>query len=225
MTRLPLDDRNVVGVPGPRYEHKDVCSHPFCDERNPTPGKGYHHIWRRSFLGGGFNWVKLPDGKVVGNVVYLCREHHREITENKAWISLLEATAPLVGHIGLWYAWNDDNLAQNLDPQPPLSLQEAEETPSIKIAVKSGGDLSPGENCPTCERRIPHPKKETSPATTVVKSWRLPAAEKEAREETIAATAEHLGISTKEKFWMDKLVLTLCVIALQGPSNPGIRSD
>jgi hypothetical protein len=93
----------------------------------------------------------------------------------------------------------------------------------MKLDVETG-EVSvvapePGENCPTCERRVPHPKKESSPKTTVVKSWRLPAEEKEAREETIAATAEHLGISTKEKFWMDKLILHLCVLALQGPGN------
>jgi hypothetical protein len=45
----------------------------------------------------------------------------------------------------------------------------------------------------------------------------MPAEEKEVREEIIEATAAHLGISKKEKFWFDKLILSLCVIALQGP--------
>lgn len=228
MTRLPLDDRNVVGHPGPRYLPPMRCARPFCDVRaeQGAPGLELHHIWRRSFLGGGFNWAKLPDGKVVGNVVYLCREHHREITENQA--SIQWNTLEFVWDTGA-------SVRHALSPQPPLSLSEVEETPDIKIAVKSGGNLTvgghekfgvpmvkapePGETCQLCERRLPHPKKETSPATTVVKSWRLPAAEKEAREETIAATAEHLGISTKEKFWMDKLILHLCVIALQGPGR------
>jgi hypothetical protein len=145
------------------------------------------------------------------------------VTENKAVIRWSDA----YGNFG----WREGKTEHALRPQPPLSVSEVEETPVIKssreIGATSGGHEiyevpmvkppEPGETCQLCERRLPHPKKESSPKTTVVKSWRLPAEEKESREETLEATALHLGINPKEKFWMDKLILNLCIIALRGP--------
>jgi hypothetical protein len=230
MTHLPLEDRNVWGVPGPDYEPEDVCSHPFCEEKF-FDVDGYrlekHHLWPRSFLRNQpTTWVKLPNGRIVGNIVYLCREHHRQITENIARIEW--------DNIRGFILRGPTANGWKIEPQPPLSqsaLSEGvrEETPRLhgdESPAAAGGNLGPapsesaphpGEDCPLCKRRVPHPKKADSPKTSVVKSWRMPAEEKEVREEIIEATAAHLGISKKEKFWFDKLILSLCVIALQGP--------
>lgn len=239
MTHLPLINRNVWGAPGPRYRPEYVCSHPFCNQRRDLE---LHHLWPRSFLRNQpRDWVKLPDGKVIGNLVWLCAPHHILISENKTRI--------FFGHRHFYWHGGDDAV-EPLDPQPPLSQSDIPDDDSPRETPRSalGGlteraegikrawtsfpledpdpvektsseiwePISPGENCPACKRRVPHPKKESSPKTTVTKSWRLPAEEKEAREELLEDTAAHLGIQTSEKFWLDKTILALCALALQG---------
>lgn len=244
MTHLPLTDRNVWGVGGVRYRPEYVCSHPACDKRYDLE---LHHIWPRSFLRNQpRDWVKLPDGKVIGNLVWLCAPHHILISENKERIEWLETEAMFPAG----FYWQDEvGCSTPLSPQPPLSQSEISddsglrETPRIastklselSAAIVGGHErfgvpvektssaiwepISPGENCPRCGKRQPHPKKENSPKTTVTKSWRLPAEEKEAREELLEQTASHLGIPTSTKFFVDKLVLALCALALQGPGG------
>lgn len=254
VTHLPLQYRRVFGAPGPRYRPEYVCSHPFCDARRDLE---LHHLWPRSFLRNQpRDWVKLPDGKVIGNLVWLCAPHHILISENKTRI--------FFGHRHFYWHGGDDAV-EPLDPQPPLSQSDipdddspretprsalggltgrsrawsdscgyckgypdqspspdclsAEYHPVEKTSSEIWEPISPGENCPACKRRVPHPKKESSPKTTVTKSWRLPAEEKEAREELLEQTASHLGISTSSKFWLDRTILELCVLALQGPGK------
>src|SRR5215831_12649750 len=106
MTRLPLDSWEITGIDGGGYVANAVCAHPDCDlvvgER--------HHLWRRSFLAGDFWWVRLPDGAVLGNVVFLCQHHHQLITENKARIEL----------IGEALVWVDASGQELLSWQPPF---------------------------------------------------------------------------------------------------------
>lgn len=62
--------------------------------------------------------------------------------------------------------------------------------------------IEPGQICPTCERRVNHPRKHDSP-DTVVFSYRAPADEADAHKEVLEATAKHLGTSERphERFW------------------------
>lgn len=181
MTRLPLEDRRVVGTSGPSYEPKAVCHAPYCSE---TDGLERHHCWRRSFLGGGFNWVRLPDGRIVANVVRLCRFHHQCITENRAEILHYDTSE------GWKFFWNDladGDVWWPLSPQPPsvsevggvshskalddfpeedvapiqeetIGAVESLREPSTGIVWVPGHEPHPpqeGQECPVCHRKVP----------------------------------------------------------------------
>lgn len=53
--------------------------------------------------------------------------------------------------------------------------------------------LEPGSTCDGCGRRVPYPKRESSPDTKVV-AKRVPRDEAEAHEAVAVAAAEHLGV-------------------------------
>ena len=56
-------------------------------------------------------------------------------------------------------------------------------------------ELGPGKKCPTCDRRIPHEKKATSPKS-VVNSFRAPTAEdRDVFKETLEALEVYIGVS------------------------------
>lgn len=67
-----------------------------------------------------------------------------------------------------------------------------------------------GESCPTCNRRVPHKKKETSP-TTKVWSTRVPIDDAETFSELVDAAAEHHGLSSKphHRYWTMLFAVTL----------------
>ena len=53
--------------------------------------------------------------------------------------------------------------------------------------------IHPGDTCDRCGRRVPHPKKASSPTTRPL-AYRVPEGDYEAHLETIDAVAELLGI-------------------------------
>lgn len=76
-------------------------------------------------------------------------------------------------------------------------MNEAEKAyPEVFSHSEFGAEVSPhtheapppGETCPTCSRRIPFPKKKTSP-TTRVYSIRVPADDLDALKEVIEAAS------------------------------------
>lgn len=141
MTFLPLDDRNVVGVEGPKPQLGPLCAHPFCNR----PWEEKHHLWRRSFLAGAFDWVRLPDGQVVCNVVGLCLIHHGMITVNDARITYVPQTGLLM--------WHSPGAEGRLDGQGDWH----------DVSSK-GHDYSSHDSsiCPTCHQRV-KPKIENKP--------------------------------------------------------------
>jgi hypothetical protein len=62
--------------------------------------------------------------------------------------------------------------------------------------------IEAGQTCPTCERRVPHPRQEKSP-DTVVFSYRVPADEAEAHRDTREVVARFLGAYERPhwQFW------------------------
>ncbi len=62
--------------------------------------------------------------------------------------------------------------------------------------------LDPGQTCEGCGRKVPYPKKESSPDTIVV-SYRVPVDEAEAHKVVLDEAARHLGTSERphERFW------------------------
>ncbi len=79
--------------------------------------------------------------------------------------------------------------------------------------MSTPADIAPGQSCPTCQRRVPYPKVETSP-TSAVWSMRLPADAKEDFRGIVDALACHLGTGD-EPYAPYKALLTAAYYALQ----------
>ena len=77
--------------------------------------------------------------------------------------------------------------------------------------------IAPGNDCPTCHRRVPHPKKPSSPESEVF-STRMPLGEKKTFNEMIDAAAKSHGLHDKphHKYWT---LLHGLVLLLQEPSH------
>ena len=76
--------------------------------------------------------------------------------------------------------------------------------------------LVPGKECPTCSRRFPYPKKESSPDSRV-RSYRVPIGEDDDYADVIEAAAKHIG-TFGSPFWQYRLFLRGCADLLAGPS-------
>lgn len=74
--------------------------------------------------------------------------------------------------------------------------------------------IHPGDTCPTCARRLPFPKKETSPKTRPL-AYRIPLDEADAHLEVIDAVAELIGV-TGEKYHRYKTMNFALIAVLQG---------
>lgn len=62
--------------------------------------------------------------------------------------------------------------------------------------------IEPGHTCPTCARRVPHPRKQTSPDTKVF-SYRVPLDAADDHAEIRDQVAEYLGTAGRphDAFW------------------------
>lgn len=134
MTR-PLEDRNVVGIEGRSYKvGSPRCANPSCRRW----AEHAHHMWSRSAMGNkSFNWIQLPDGRVVANLVGLCPRCHGDLHDGRARIDL--DTEALV------FNWVDrvEQTVAPLDPQPP--------TPDVLDERQADNhEHGAGEVCPTC---------------------------------------------------------------------------
>jgi hypothetical protein len=141
VTLLPDDQFGIRGFPGNAYDVPFSCSHPDCDQ----PAAHTHHCWPRSHLRNQpYEWVKLPDGTVIGNRLGFCVKHHDMLTGEiggyrarlrwEAGIMWWEARVPTGGGLTLSF--------QRVGPtrhQPPVAGHEI---------VHDG--TAEGEVCPTC---------------------------------------------------------------------------
>lgn len=129
MTALPpIEGRLIRGVSSQRHPLNDTCSHPDCSEPAVDP----HHIFPRSSIGNDSWFVEIeyegnfPGGKdvcVIPHVTGLCRAHHDDVEEHRAWIKLEDGKF-------VWYdQTNEDHLNSQgngnvwqelgaIDPQP-----------------------------------------------------------------------------------------------------------
>jgi len=148
LTKLPSEDWNVIGIDGPPYPLSRMCSHPTCLDY----GSEHHHIWRRSFLGGTYSWVMLPDGTMIGNVLMLCNEHHRQVTENEVQIGWEEDCF-------FWVA--DSQELMMLSFQPPHVRPEYENLHHDESTFETAGEKTEpvlDNECPVCRQPLPRPK-------------------------------------------------------------------
>lgn len=153
MTKIPTESWDIKGLEGedyPPYKVSQPCSVPGC--RRPVDHT--HHIVRRSFLGGPFDWVRMPDGCEIGNLTGMCYLHHEDVTVNKKDVTYDDGV----------YFWGTDPL----DPQPPR-IQNT--------AVGLGHVITEEherETCPTCKRKMPKPKIETDPEQKKIRAtWAI----------------------------------------------------
>lgn len=80
--------------------------------------------------------------------------------------------------------------------------------------------VEPGQTCPNCGRRVSHPKKATSPTSSVI-SYRLPIDEEKAHKESLEAVARYIGTFERPhwQFWTQVYALAR---VLQDPEMQGI---
>jgi hypothetical protein len=160
VTLTPSSDFGIRGEPGKAYDVNPVCAAPGCRERSVHG----HHLWARSHLRGQpQDWVKLPDGTILGNRTGLCLVHHNAVTGGPGGHQ-----ARVVFKQGLFWwevkttsdTWGGTGL---LDPQPPGVTAEAT-TPAASRAV------APAESaCPTCG----HVRKREHQPRRKSKTWTL----------------------------------------------------
>ena len=78
------------------------------------------------------------------------------------------------------------------------------------------GDVSapePGQTCGVCKRRVPHPRKESSPVTKTV-SYRVPVDEHEAHKDVLETAAKFLGVH-EQPHWQFKAMSLALALVLQ----------
>lgn len=164
MTLSPTESRNVVGLKGdayPDYRVGPLCCAPGCSRLCDHA----HHLWRRSQLGGPFSWVRLEDGTILGNLVPLCYDCHRKITDNEAHILWVRESFQWSDRASAWKD-RDWDWPCLIDPQPPIHGKPEQpdmSTPSLGPAAV--------ETCPTCKRTMPHEHSEKKSKAKRRKTW------------------------------------------------------
>ena len=182
MTLLPVESRDVKGVPATKYRVNRICSHPHCTAASEP---GAHHIFRRSAIIGDSYFVSIDGGEPIPHAVGLCSEHHRRITENRSWIRYEG------GKFCWWDRHPSDESVWNeigpLDPQPGQLEKRAPQKPA-RLKTEKTEEKRPSANwairCPKdaaaqyggedgiallkemvaeCARLIPHRDEDSPP--------------------------------------------------------------
>jgi hypothetical protein len=78
--------------------------------------------------------------------------------------------------------------------------------------------LAPGTTCEACKRKMPYPRKESSP-TSKTFAYRVPVDEAEAHAETLDVAARFVGVA-EQPFFQYKLIALALVLVLQ---DEGLR--
>jgi hypothetical protein len=185
VTKPPIDSWQVRGVAGPSYKVGPRCAVPACRRL----AEHAHHLWRRSALGGPFDWVELPDGHVVGNLVGMCPQHHDAVTGriggHKAAIRMTE------DHVFWWCTIPDETSGIEYEFVAPLEPQP----PTHGALVASPADVESENSCPTCGR--PRARRRSSPTgrRRARKTWpvKVPADAEEDGAEVLDSLTEDLA--------------------------------
>lgn len=217
----------------PQYKLGPFCFVPGCGEFREQ-GDG-HHVWRRSNQTKSW-WVELPDGLLVPNRVGLCPQHHRDVTGDiGGHVAVIQVD--MLGRL-IWRsggAGEPVHLEFGHDPfaaldELPLEVLsqltvDGREVPHEQVVAEKHEHeaVQPGQKCPTCKRRVNHPKKKDSPVSKVT-SMRMPLEAAETFEETLEACAEHAGVKSSEPYWKHK-VITLALAYLLQQDTRALRSE
>lgn len=79
--------------------------------------------------------------------------------------------------------------------------------------------IEPGQTCPACERRVPHPPKESSPQSKKKAYW-VAVDEHKAHEEVLEAAAKFIG-TYERPFWEFQTVTIALALLLQDENMRG----
>jgi hypothetical protein len=167
MTALkPIENRRVRGVAAERYPLNEVCAHPSCKDPAVDP----HHIFPRSMINGDSWFVEIsneggerekgaPGFDPIPHVTGLCRVHHDDVEEHRAWIKLEDG-----GFV--WYVRKEDDWLRRgaLNPQPPG--KEGKPKRAVQRPRKTG---APG--CSTTRSSRPKGSSRTTRARPTTRSW------------------------------------------------------
>jgi hypothetical protein len=143
MTRLPADSWAIDALRGPEwppYRVGPVCALQGCSSINVQA----HHIVRRSFMAGAYDWVKIDGKDIVGNLLPLCWKHHQQVTENRTRIVWDEKEK--------LFWWRDEEGELLRLTQPPTI--EAVRAKDVQVGHEAEA------SCPTCHQKLPRPKLE-----------------------------------------------------------------
>jgi hypothetical protein len=188
LTLLPSDSWEIEGVSGDRYQVPVRCQAPGCQRYSDH----LHHLWRRSFLGGDYWWVRLPGGLVVRNIVGLCIPHHEDVTGK-----------PGAGHVA-WIRWIPGTQEFRwMEEESTSGKWRQVGTLSLPAPIKTASDGTPGreaERCPVCgklKRQTVEHEHEPGPKRPR-KSWtiQVPADEEDGAtvlDELVEGCAEVFG--------------------------------
>jgi hypothetical protein len=152
----PLIDPAIRGVEGKRHEVSQHCCVPGCISLSQHG----HHMWARSFLRGQpTEWVALPSGRIVSNVVGLCIRHHNQVTGDVGGHQAMIRCEPDESFI--WLTAQDGGWINEgaLNPQP--YFQQEEEKP--KTRKQAHLHLDPGQTCGSCGYTAPRKRPSASP--------------------------------------------------------------
>jgi hypothetical protein len=160
---LPVVARRYAyrGVEGPAYVVGPNCSTPFCT----SLADHAHHLFRRTALGGPFDWVEI-DSTTWQNKTAICWRHHQDLTGDvgghKAAIRFVENN----------WLWCEVHTRGNELQFVPVGRIEPQPLTLESLADGSRADGAPGSaTCPTCghvkRRRLPIAGRRRR------KSWRI----------------------------------------------------
>lgn len=80
-------------------------------------------------------------------------------------------------------------------------------------------ELEPGTVCGTCKRKVPHPRKPSSP-TSKTFAYRVPVDEAEAHADVLDQAARFVGVA-EQPFWNFKVLALALALVLQDESLRG----
>lgn len=89
----------------------------------------------------------------------------------------------------------------------------------VPQATGAPGVAEPGQDCPTCNRRVPLPKTDKTPPTKHKGYW-VPADEYDAHLEILETAAKHLGCY-EQAFWEFKTAALALYLVLQDETLAG----
>jgi len=150
-------------------------------------------------------------------------EAERQYIVGKKNLGWLMKKYPLPPRPGVLSAAGVSSGASEVGTEPvgetPASTPAAESIQPVWIRK----ELPPGQDCPTCGRRVKHPKKTTSPVSHVF-SHRGPLDSKDEYKEILTAALKHGGMAGEEKYFEHEGILRMSAQVLAGPPGTLVKA-